>query len=255
VRIENSFIPVDGVGETTERRLWEDGITHWDAFDRGVDGVGDTLAGRIESFIDDAKHRLERNDVSYFAAEFPDSCHWRLYENVRADTCFFDIETTGLDATHNDVTTVSLHRDGETTTYVSGRDLTADRLEAELNDAALLVTFNGKRFDVPFLETCFDIDVTSAHVDLMYLCRRLGYSGGLAAIEREFGIERANPDISGQDAVRLWYEYQNGDESALDTLVEYNRADAANLQTLLDSACRSLHEDLFASAPAAPDPR
>ena len=41
VRIENSFIPVEGVGETTERRLWEAGVTTWDEFEGDV--VGDRV--------------------------------------------------------------------------------------------------------------------------------------------------------------------------------------------------------------------
>jgi len=58
------------------------------------------------------------------------------------------------------VTTVSFHRDGETTTLVAGEDLTAERLREQFADASLLATFNGARFDVPFLETAFDIGST-----------------------------------------------------------------------------------------------
>ena len=39
MRVENSFIGVDGVGEQTERSIWEQGVTHWDEFDPGVVGV------------------------------------------------------------------------------------------------------------------------------------------------------------------------------------------------------------------------
>ncbi|WP_247000216.1 ribonuclease H-like domain-containing protein [Halosolutus gelatinilyticus] len=246
MRIENSFIPVRGVGEITERRLWENGITHWDEFDGSV--VGDTLADRIETFIDDGRTHLERGDVSVFADALPATSRWRLYENVRAETCFLDIETTGLNPSCNDVTTVSLHRDGETATFVKGRDLTARRLESELADAALLATFNGQRFDVPFLETCFDIDVSIPHVDLMYPCKKLGLDGGLKAIECELGIDRDVPEISGRDAVRLWYEYEGGDEAALETLIEYNRADTANMEPLMELVTDRLHETVFEAA-------
>ncbi|THE66279.1 exonuclease [Salinadaptatus halalkaliphilus] len=246
MRIENSFIPVRGVGETTERRLWEHGITHWEEFDGSV--VGDTVGQRIETFIDDGWTHLERGDVTVFAEALPASSRWRLYENVRKSTCFLDIETTGLDATHNDVTTVSLHRNGDTTTFVAGRDLTAGRLESELEAASLLVTFNGQRFDVPFLETCFDLEVSTPHLDLMYPCKKLGLSGGLKAIERELGIDRDMPDISGRDAVRLWHEYERGDEGSLETLVEYNRADTRNMEPLLDIVTDRLHEQVFEAA-------
>lgn len=245
MRIENSFIPVYGVGEATERRLWERGITHWDEFDGSV--VGDTLADRIETFIDEGWDYLERGDVSVFAESLPNASRWRLYENVREETCFLDIETTGLDPRRNEVTTVSVHRGGETSTFVNGRDLTADRLASELEAASLLVTFNGARFDVPFLETRLDLDVTVPHVDLMYPCKKLGLDGGLKAIERDLGIERDLPDITGRDAVRLWYEYEGGDEGALETLVEYNRADTRNMRPLMDLVADRLHERVFES--------
>lgn len=248
MRIENSFIPVRGVGEKTERRLWENGITHWDEFDGSV--VGSTLADRIETFIDEGRTHLERGDVSVFAEALPASSRWRCYENVSDETCFLDIETTGLDASCNDVTTVSLHRGGETKTFVKGRDLTSGRLERELADSALLVTFNGQRFDVPFLETCFDVDVDVPHVDLMYPCKKLGLDGGLKAIEQDLGIDRDMPDISGRDAVRLWHEYESGDESALETLVEYNRADTANLEPLMETVADRLHENVFEAVTA-----
>ena len=82
----------------------------------------------------------------------------------------------------------------------------------------------------------------------MYPCKRLGLDGGLKRIERDVGIDRDRPEVSGRDAVRLWREYERGDESALETLVSYNREDAANLETLADIVAESLHEDLFVPA-------
>ncbi|MDG5776881.1 ribonuclease H-like domain-containing protein [Haloarculaceae archaeon H-GB2-1] len=248
MRIENSFIPVSGVGETTERRLWADGVTHWDDFEPSA--VGPKTADRIEEFIEQAAVHLDDGNAAYFDRAFPSGSHWRLYENFREDACFLDIETTGLDQYRNDVTVVSLHRGGETKTFVNGRDLSAERLSAELADSQLLVTFNGKRFDVPFLETAFDLDVSLPHVDLMYPCKRIGLSGGLKTIEKDVGLERDRPDLSGEDAVRLWREYEAGDESALETLVSYNRDDTVNLQWLMDHVTERLHDDVFEAARA-----
>lgn len=241
MRIENSFIPVHGVGETTERRLWKNGITHWDEFDGSV--VGSTLADRIETFIDEGRTHLERGDVSVFAEALPASSRWRCYENVSDETCFLDIETTGLDHDRDDVTVVSLTQGGETTTLVQGEDLSAASLQESIADASLLMTFNGKSFDVPFLETSFDVPIDLPHIDLMYPCRRLDLTGGLKTIEKDLGIDRDRPDLSGRDAVRLWHRYERGDQEALDTLVSYNRDDTENLQTLADHVTDHLHHD------------
>ena len=242
MRIEQSYIPVRGVGETRERNLWEAGATHWNRFD--PDLLGEKTGARVEDFIERAEPHLEDGDVAFFAREFPSNAQWRLYENFRRDTLFLDIETTGLDHHRDVVTTVSVHRDGETETLVRGQDLTAERLNGHFEDAGLLSTFNGAQFDVPFLEAEFDIEVEVPHVDLRFLSQRLGLTGGLKEIERSIGIERDKPDISGRDAIRLWREYERGDRAALETLIEYNRADTVNLQTLFDVLADRLDESV-----------
>lgn len=243
MRVENSFIPVQGVGETTERRLWRQGVTHWDEFTPEV--VGPKTGERIERFLADARPRLDDGDARFFAETLPSGSHWRLYENFRDETVFFDIETTGLHTYSDEVTTVSVHRDGDTRTYVQGRDLTADALAREFADAKLLATFNGKQFDVPFLEHAFDLSLDLPHLDLRFLGERLAFTGGLKRVEQELGIERDREDISGRDAVRLWHRYERGDDAALETLVSYNREDAENLRALADDLTGRLHERIF----------
>ena len=242
MRLENTFVGARGVGEKTERNLWQQGVTHWDDVEDGV--LGGTRGQRLRSYVEEARPRLEDDDADYFAETLPGRCAWRLAENFREDACFFDIETTGLDQHSSVVTTVSCHRAGETRTYVQGRDLTADALEAELSEASLLVSFNGKRFDLPFLEHHYDLGVETPHLDLMYPCRRLDLTGGLKRIEGALGIGRES-DVDGREAVRLWHQYERGDEDALERLVHYNRLDAKNLETLLDRVCTRLDREVF----------
>jgi uncharacterized protein YprB with RNaseH-like and TPR domain len=242
VRIENSYIPVRGVGEKTERGLWAAGATHWAGFDPEL--VGPTTAERIRSFIDDAREHLDAGRAHEVAASFPAGEIWRCYENLRDEAAFFDIETTGLSQRHDDVTCVTVHRDGDTTTLVRGDDLSRERLRRSL-DAPLVVTYNGATFDVPFLEKSFDLDLDVPHLDLRYPCRRLELTGGLTGVERTLGIERERPDISGRDAVRLWHEHQRGVDGALETLVSYNREDTVNMIAVADAVTDRLHEETF----------
>ena len=245
MRIENSFIPVRGVGEKTEQKLWKAGVTTWDEFDGSV--VGPTKAERIEDFISIARTHLNEGNAYYFGQAFPEESYWRLYENFREETCFLDIETTGLNEWHDDVTMVGLYQGGEMTTLVRGQNLSQNALVEQLQHTKLLVTFNGEEFDLPFLERAFDVDIDAPHIDLMNLCRQLGYSGSLSFIERQVGIERDRPDLSGEDAVRLWREYERGNDTSLDTLINYNREDVMNLEALLEVMTSQLHDEIFGS--------
>lgn len=233
MRIQNSFILAPGIGEKTEEKLWQNGITHWNHFEK-CEAVGQRKQEKVNRFLEKAWNNLKVGNTVFFGDKLPSGELWRMYENFRENVCFFDIETTGLDAENKDVTTVSFHRDGEDTTLVRGKNLTQQRLEKEIFDSSMLVSFNGKRFDQPFLEHNFDLNVETPHLDLMYLCRRLGISGGLKDVEKQLHIDRELEDIDGREAIRLWKRYKRkGDEDALNRLIRYNRYDARNLKKLL----------------------
>jgi uncharacterized protein YprB with RNaseH-like and TPR domain len=245
VYVENCFLGAEGVGRTIEQRLWEQGITRWEGFEPTCDGIGTTRAERIESFIEDGERALDRGNVDFFDQRFPSGCGWRLYESFREQACFFDIETTGLDHRTSVVTTVTLHQDGEMHTLVRGDDLTDENLRAAFEDAGLLVTFNGARFDIPFLESSFDLSLDYPHIDLMPTARKAGLSGGLSEVERELGISRELPDVDGREAVRLWHEHERGVDGALDRLVEYNREDTVNMVPVMESIVDELDQQVL----------
>lgn len=248
MRVENSFVPVRGVGEKTERRLWRDGVTDWGAFEE-CDALGETRRDRVLRFVDEARDALERDDAGFFGDTFPDAELWRMYRNFEDTACFFDIETTGLDADRHKVTTVSFHRGGETTTLVRGDDLTAENVASELERSDVLVSYNGRRFDQPFLETDLGVSVDTPHIDILPLCRRLGLTGGLKGVEDAVGVGREGvEDVDGREAVRLWYAYEDGDTDALERLIRYNRYDTENLRPVVERVHDRLHEEVFASA-------
>ncbi len=242
MRLENSYIGVDGVGPKTEQKLWEAGAITWSDFDPSHCGA--TTATRIEAFIEKARPRLKNDDTAFFERHFPSNARWRLYENFRDDACFLDIETTGLDKHHNQITCCSFSQNGNTETLVAGDNLMKSKVREHVT-APLLVTFNGARFDIPFLEAAFNLTIDTPHLDLRYPCKRLGYSGGLKAIEPRLGIDRDRADLSGRDAIRLWHEHQQGIDGALDTLIAYNREDTVNLRSLADATIDRLDSRLL----------
>lgn len=245
MRLESSFIQIEGIGEVTERRLWEQGVAHWRAA-RNASPLRRDQQTALERHLDEAIDAVEAGRPTFFAERLPTRETWRLTQTFRSGCVALDIETTGLDKRHHDVTTVSFADPDGTETLVRGDDLTADRLTERFADAGVVVTYNGAQFDLPFLETAFDIDIDVPHVDLRYPCRRLGLTGGLSAVEHALGIERALPDVDGREAVELWHRYEAGDTAALDRLVRYNQEDTRNLLPVLDAVHERLDREIFA---------
>jgi uncharacterized protein YprB with RNaseH-like and TPR domain len=245
MRLENSFILIPGFGQKTEQKLWQKGVHHWDTLENSSE-VSSRKQEKASEFLTKARRNLEVGNTQFFGNQLPNKSIWRMYNNFQDNACFFDIETTGLDRRRNKVTTVSFYRNGESKTLVRGQDLTEENLRQEIHDSSIFVSFNGKRFDQPFLEHSFDIQMQKPHLDLMYIFKRLGLTGGLKQIEKDLGVDRDHGDVDGREAVRLWKKYENnGNEDALRKLVEYNQYDAENLQQLLQIAHGRLRFKVF----------
>lgn len=248
-----SFVLLSGIGDATERQLWADGVRTWADFHEADPS---RLPGRAKRRYEEHARQLELADehlaqrhTSPFARWLPRGEAWRLLDEVHEDTMFLDIETTGLSYPDGRTTVVGYHipRHG-TETLVRGQDLSLEAIEEAFDDAAALVTFNGKRFDVPFLEREFGVTVDVPHIDLMYAFRKLDVTGGLKSIEKQLGLARGDDidGMGGYEAVKKWRAWERGDRQALETLLSYNRADVENMVPLADVAYQRLREDLLA---------
>lgn len=151
---------------------------------------------------------------------------------------YLDIETTGLSSAKCMVTVVGIYicngEDAEVTQLV-GKDITKVSLSEVLEGVGILHTYNGSRFDLPFIHSCIGIDLNRIfpHRDLMFDCWKNHLYGGLKAVERQLGIGRQLKDMNGWEAVKLWWKYvESFDLDALNKLLEYNKEDVVNLRTL-----------------------
>lgn len=151
---------------------------------------------------------------------------------------YLDIETTGLSPKYCEITVVGIHLANEHETrfvQLVGENITASRILQALEPVSTIYTYNGSGFDLPFINSRLGINLAKLfdHCDLMYHCWKSNLYGGFKAVERQLGIERRLKEVSGFEAVKLWWRYVNDyDEEALSTLLEYNKEDVVNLKHL-----------------------
>jgi uncharacterized protein len=233
--------------------LWRAGVRDWTGLRQVAElpGVPPERRAIIDRTLDESEEALRARNAEWFSRRLPQSERWRMFPEFRDQTAFLDIETTALTPQEGIVTVVGVHGGGATRAFIAYDDL--EELPAYLQKFRLIVTFNGALFDLPFLEARFPyIRFPPAHIDLRFLLRRLGITGGLKRIEKELGLgDRSGVEgIAGPDAVRLWEDARRGVPGSLEKLVEYNRADAVNLEPLLDFAVGEMSRRLLPLPPA-----
>lgn len=233
--LEHSFLHLPGIGETTEKKLWNQGVRHWDDLSEVVfDVFGAKKAQAVQAALEESRVALESLELKYFEERMKNAHVWRLLPLCREGVAFLDIESTGLGfppAAHS--TSIAVSMGGEL--FVEHEPERKRELLLKLEDECkLIVTFNGLCFDLPFLRQEFGLPLAMPHMDLRPWFRRLGVTGGLKKLQLAFPEvpQRASMDIDGYDAVKLWRMHLRGLPNALDTLMSYNAEDTIVLEPL-----------------------
>ncbi|HTS18034.1 MAG TPA: ribonuclease H-like domain-containing protein [Verrucomicrobiae bacterium] len=235
--LKNTFCHIPGLGTETERRLWSSGLHSWDAFrDGSTVPLAPAKIASLGRHLKASAAYLATGDARHFANCVPTDQHWRLYREFADSTAFLDIETTGLSGYSDHITTAVVYDGHHVRHYVHGANLRD--FGREIRDYPLLVTYNGKTFDLPFIRASLGLPMDQAHIDLRYVLASLGYRGGLKSCERQLGLDRGGlADVDGFFAVLLWQEYKRTRNSrVLETLLAYNALDVLNLVRLMTVA-------------------
>ncbi len=253
--LKNTFHHIPGIGAGTEAGLWKTGITNWeDVNSDSINTISPKRLATLRKHVDISLKNLEKNNFKYFANLLPSALIWRIFPQVRHDTAYLDIETTGLES-WDEITTIALYDGKNIKYYVNGENL--DSFVHDIFDYSTVITYNGKCFDIPFIERYFNISMDHIHIDLRYILKSLGHGGGLKACEKKLGIDRGDLDgVDGYFAVRLWRDYKtHGNMKALETLLAYNIEDVVNLEILMIMAYnKKIRETPFSESHRMPLP-
>jgi uncharacterized protein YprB with RNaseH-like and TPR domain len=231
--LQNTFCHLPRVGETTEQRLWGQGIKTWADFILAEDikGIGTAKKVGLNRLLKEAQQALLANDAQYFT-QLPSIQHWRVWEDFGENACFVDIETNY----QQNITVLGISDGKEVWQFVRHQNMDAEPIREVLNRFDVIVTFNGACFDLPIINRYFkDVIPDIPHIDLRFAAARVGLSGGLKKIEQAIGIARTEDTegLSGADALTIWDKYRRtGNKEYLDLLLEYNAEDIINLKPL-----------------------
>lgn len=167
------------------------------------------------------------------------------------DFLFLDIETMGLFA-GQPVIVAGLCRPAPDNTIRIEQYLCRDfpdepallaAVSAAVASCRVLVTFNGKAFDVPFLQgRCayygHPFPEIGLHLDLLHFCRRTWReeldSYDLGTIEHAILGTSRESDLPGELVPQFYYDFlRTGNAGFLKPIVEHNRQDVASLVNVL----------------------
>ena len=129
-------------------------------------------------------------------------------------------------------------------TRLDGESAFLTRLAAELADATLLLSYNGKSFDVPLLATRFRLCGIAwdgeriAHLDLLHPVRRAFAKRWpdcrLGSVETRLLGVRRDGDLPGAEAPAAWLDWlRRGDDGRLGAVLRHNRIDLISVAALV----------------------
>lgn len=240
----HTFLHIPGIGDRLEQMLWRNNILTWDDFLESPQSQ--RLVGRryrtIIKYIEKSKQNID--NIYFFKKLLPSRELWRLFYHFRDQVACLDIESIYINSSH-EITVIGLYGRNQMKSFINGLNIEAFREEIATYD--LILTYNGVCFDLPVLRERLQMSFPHVHIDLRFFLKRLGFTGGLKGIEKEFGILRSDnvKGLTGYDAVLLWKKYLKGNQQALDTLLQYNTCDTKNLNCLMRKSYELMFKKIF----------
>ena len=209
-----------------------------------------------QSYPTDIEHGLQKLDMTASLKGIASCLNDPVIEDASiSELCFLDTETSGLSGgtgtypfligvgrfmgTQFQLSQFFMRDPGEEAAQLLA-------LESYLDTSKILVTFNGKAFDVPLLNARYTLNswksplINFTQIDLLHLARKLWRnhlsSRTLGNLEVEIlGIQRSSDEVPGWMIPQLYFDYlRSGDARPLKNVFYHNAMDVLSMATLLD---------------------
>ncbi len=240
--IQNTFLFLKRISTKKEQSLWKQTIKDWQCFltTKEIKGISQEKKFQYNRIIQQAQLALQEERYVFFKQNLPTTAMWRLYPELKDDTCFLDIEIDG----GGKIIVVGISNYyTKTNFFVRNVNLTKYAIEQELEQYSAIITFNGGAFDIPKLEKIGVNFSKHIHIDLKPLCINLGLKGGLKSVEQKLNLKRP-PHLQG-NPVSLWKAlHASGDKEYLELLLDYNKEDIENLKLIMEHVYKQLSKEL-----------
>ena len=164
---------------------------------------------------------------------------------------FFDIETTGLNPLFSSVILIGFSYEKDGTYYVeqffaekaNEEKCILEKFKQAMEEFDTVVTYNGKSFDVPFInarmkKNNINYEMSHRHLDLICHVRPnksiLGLSScSLKNVEKMLDIKRED-EIDGEESIDLYYQFiKSNDQELKKKILLHNFEDVYNLPDVM----------------------
>ncbi len=168
--LKNTFCHIPGIGTKSERKLWSRGILCWDdVLSAGSIEVSKTNHFALKMRVQESIENLDCGNPNFFAKSLQSADQWRIFQDFRDSVAYLDIETNGRPGLESYITTIAMYDGKRLYHYVRDRNL--GQFVHDIANYKVVVTYNGKCFDVPVIESFFRIKMPHAHIDLRYVLK------------------------------------------------------------------------------------
>ncbi len=248
-----TFLHLAGFTKKREKELWDKGVRNWTLFNRLKErhihslGFKPQIYNKYRDFIKKSQSNLRVKNHLFFSNFLPKEETWRLYPEFSKDTCFMNVLTSGRCASQHDIGMITVSSNKKVTNFVQGQNLDEKHLKKELSKYKVVVTFDGSKFDMPFIQNKFPkIKIDHIQLELRKLYSKI-HKENIYQIKHQINSQ-LGMEINDHKAMQMVSKWKKNDDNILlNKLKNYSRINNLSMNYLLNNIYKTLSRRALAN--------